>query len=202
MGTLSRSPKKSILSPVMATLPLHICLQLKEARKAKGLSQTALAQVVGCKQSALSMFEAGDPTKISDETVEKLATHLGVKLVEKTEKSADSSENTVPLKPMGQVQFGFCPNGHCPSNIPYAVEGKLFYRPSRQNISSTGGTRCVHCGDVLEMRCPTCGAPINEGACCAICGQSYVAAVLPEGVDAAVYARVRREEITQIRALS
>lgn len=187
----------------MATLPLHNCLRLKEARKTKGLSQTALAQIVGCKQSALSMFEAGDPTKISDDTVKKLADHLGVELVSEEKKEEESIENqlSASFSQAGRLSVSFCPNGHCPSNIPYVVEGKLFYRPSRQAFPSTGGTRCVHCGDVLETRCPTCGAPVNEGACCAVCGQSYVAAVLPEGVDAAVYARIRREEITQLRAL-
>lgn len=101
----------------------------------------------------------------------------------------------------GVVARGYCPNCHCPSNIPYVVEGRLFYRPNRVLASPTGGVRCTQCGEILEMRCPVCGAPLNDGACCAVCGGAYVTPVLPEGVDPSAYARARRDEMLQLKAL-
>ena len=195
----------------MLNLSEQICGQFKSARLQKGMNQSSLARVVGCQQSAISMFEAGMSTKLSDETVRKMATVLGIDLaalIKAEEKKAETgAEGTfafpVPsVPPTSQlVVHGYCPNGHCPSNVPYVVDGRLFYRPSRGSASPTGGARCAQCGELLEMRCPVCGAPLNDGACCAVCGSPYVTPVLPEGVDVAAYARVRREEIVQLRAL-
>ena len=64
----------------MQNLTAEICAKFKEARKAKGLNQSALAQAVGCKQSAVSMFEAGMATKLSDEAGGKMAELLGLDL--------------------------------------------------------------------------------------------------------------------------
>ena len=64
----------------MTSLPREICLKLKEARQAKGYNQSTLARMVGCKQSAISMFEAGMTTKLSNETVKKMSELLGVSL--------------------------------------------------------------------------------------------------------------------------
>lgn len=178
----------------------------KEARKAKGLNQSALARVLGCQQSAISMFEGGQSTKLSDETVRKMADFLGVEMP-KGESEKESTDAVVPVAQacgegvVGVLARGYCPNGHCPSNIPYVVEGRLFYRPNRVLASPTGGVRCTQCGEVLEMRCPVCGAPLNDGACCAVCGSAYVTSVLPEGVDPSVYARARRDEMLQLKAL-
>ena len=58
--------------------PLH--LVLRRARQAANLRQTALAQQVGCTQSALSMFEGGRASALSAETVRKVAETLGVEL--------------------------------------------------------------------------------------------------------------------------
>lgn len=187
----------------MTNLSTEICLKFREARKAKGMNQSALAHELGCQQSAISMFEGGMTTKLSDETVRKMADFLGVKL-EEEKKPEPVPSSLQPVQPVLQsivVARGFCPNCHCPSNVPYVVEGRLFYRPSRAIASPTGGVRCAQCGEVLEMRCPVCGAPLNDGACCAVCGSAYVTPVLPEGVDPSAYARIRREEIVQLRSL-
>ena len=64
----------------MTNLSKEICLKFKEARQAKGYNQSALARMVGCKQSAVSMFEAGMTTKLSDEIVRKMAEILEVSL--------------------------------------------------------------------------------------------------------------------------
>lgn len=190
----------------MANLSPEICLKFKEARKAKGLNQSALAKAIGCQQSAISMFEGGMATKLSDETVLKMAEFLGIELEKEVKEAEESSESKagaeVAVNQMVTIQHGYCPNCHCPSNVPYVVEGRLFYRPSRTVASPTGGTRCTQCGEILEMRCPVCGAPLNDGACCAVCGSAYVTPVLPEGLDNAAYARARRDEIIQLRSLA
>ena len=62
----------------MTELSPEICLKIKEARRAAKLSQSVVALEVGCKQSALSMFEQGDGTKLNDEVIEKLAKKFGV----------------------------------------------------------------------------------------------------------------------------
>jgi transcriptional regulator with XRE-family HTH domain len=49
----------------------EICRKIREARRAQKLSQQELANEIGCKQSALSMFEQGDGTKLNDEAVSK-----------------------------------------------------------------------------------------------------------------------------------
>ena len=185
----------------MSNISKELCLRFSETRRAKGIRQTELAAQVGCTQSALSMFEGGQPTKLSDETVKRLADVLGVPLVneEKPEPDVGCTTGSNGLNP---VVLGFCPNCHCPSNVPYVVNGRLFYRPSRKVASPTGGARCAQCGEVLEMRCPKCGAPLNEGACCAVCGTSYVTPVVADGLDVIAYAQARRAEISQLRELS
>ena len=185
----------------MTNLPKETCLKLKEARQAKGLSQSTLAQMVGCKQSAVSMFEGGDTTKISEDTVKKLADILGVSLEATVSKDVQSIGESLKAGSR-QITHGYCPNCECPSNVPYVVGGRLLYRPSRDLASPTGGRRCVQCGEVLETRCPSCGATLNDGACCATCGAPYVTAVLPDGTDVTSYAVARRVEIAQLRSLA
>ena len=183
----------------MSNVSKELCLRFAEARRAKKLRQTELAARVGCTQSALSMFEGGQPTKLSEETVRKLSEVLEVPLVEEV-----PPIGTLPLPGLvGSVcvVHGFCPNCQCPSNVPYVVDGRLFYRPSRKVASPTGGMRCTQCGEMLEMSCPSCGAPLNDGACCAACGAAYVTPVVAEGLDVLVYAKTRREEIIQLREL-
>ena len=183
----------------MSNVSKELCLRFAEARRAKGIRQTELAAQVGCMQSALSMFEGGQPTKLSDETVKKLSEVLGVPLQE--EKTSPSVLSTSVSSAPQIVVHGFCPNCQCPSNVPYVVAGRLFYRPSRKVASPTGGVRCTQCGEMLEMRCPKCGAPLNEGACCAVCGAAYVTPVVEEGLDVVAYAQARRAEIIQLREL-
>ena len=183
----------------MSDVSKEWCFRLAKARRAKGLRQTELAARVGCTQSALSMFEGGQPTKLSEETVRKRSEVLGVPLQEETPAKATLIPCGFQESP--NIVHGFCPNCQCPSNVPYVVNGRLFCRPSRKVASPTGGLRCTQCGELLEMCCPTCGAPLNDGACCAACGSAYVTPVLAEGIDMVAYARVRRAEIIQLREL-
>ena len=64
----------------MANLSIAFCRQLAKARREKGMTQSALAEAVGCKQSAISMLESGQSAKIAQETVTRIAALLGVAL--------------------------------------------------------------------------------------------------------------------------
>lgn len=158
----------------MTKLDPEICLKLKEARRAAKLSQSVVAAEVGCKQSALSMFEQGDGTKLNDEVIAKLAKKFGVSLVAGVEvEKRVSSVRVVPPVEAVTVR-GFCPNPHCPSNKIYEVDGRTFVLPNRLTADPVGGRYCALCGEVLEKRCPNCGAGVHDGAVCSLCGDPYV----------------------------
>ena len=167
----------------MTNLSPDICFKLRDARRAAKLSQSELAAEVGCKQSALSMFEQGRPTKLNDEVVEKLAKKFGVSLVapsttsnqqpatnnqQPTTNNQQPTTNNLPLR-------GFCPNPNCPSNKPYLVDGRQLRLPDREMADPVGAKFCAICGEVLEKRCPNCGSPVHAGGICSLCGEPYVA---------------------------
>jgi transcriptional regulator with XRE-family HTH domain len=181
----------------MAQLSLSFCRQLARARRDRGLTQSALAQAVGCKQSAISMLESGQPEKLSRETVEKIAALLGVVLdAPAAEPTAHSPQPTAS----SLVARGYCPGAACPSNVPYTVQGELLFWPRLQPLARGG--HCAVCGELLEPRCPGCGAAVSaEGACCPACGGARVANTLPPGADADEWAARRRREIAEWRAL-
>ena len=152
----------------MINLSSEICQKLKEARRAAKLSQSVVAAEVGCKQSALSMFEQGDGTKLNEVVIRKLAEKFGVSLTERP---------PVPVQipaPVSVGERGFCPNPHCPSNQADEVEGRTFRRPDRSAADPVGGKFCAVCGEILEKRCPNCGAALHDGAVCSFCGDPYV----------------------------
>lgn len=159
----------------MTNLNPEICFKLRDARREAKLSQSVLAAEVGCKQSALSMFEQGDPTKLNDEVVEKLAKKFGIALKEAAPAATPSTSTSylnLPL-PLGK---GYCPNPACPSNHEYLVAGRRFFLPNRDEADPVGGKFCAYCGEVLEKRCPNCGAPVHAGAVCSLCGEAYISA--------------------------
>jgi transcriptional regulator with XRE-family HTH domain len=152
----------------MQNIPKTICGKFKDARRALGLSQSEVASELGCHQAALSMFENGNPTKLSEEYVSKLAERLDLNLPELLKAEKDKvDEGLAALRHVATT--GFCPEADCPSNSAYAVGGRMFFRITLQR-----GKYCAHCGEVLEVRCPACGAALNEGACCTACGTPYV----------------------------
>ena len=154
----------------MTNLSPEICRELKEARRAAKLSQSVVASEVGCKQSALSMFEQGDGTKLNDTVIRKLAEKFGVSLEVKSPASESADVCQV-----ASASRGFCPNPKCPSNAAYEVDGRTLLKPDRAAADPAGGKFCALCGEILEKRCPNCGASVHDGAICSLCGEPYVA---------------------------
>ncbi len=135
------------------------------------MTQSALASAAGCRQSAVSMMERGREDALSYATLEKIAELLGVEL------PADFAP-VASHYPVTGAGRGYCPAFDCPSNSPYVVGGELFLLPSLDS----GGKYCRYCGELLEFRCPGCGSPVGDGACCVLCGAAYVSS---EGLDIA-----------------
>ncbi|MBQ0032109.1 MAG: helix-turn-helix transcriptional regulator [bacterium] len=157
----------------VTNLSPEICQKLKDARRTAKLSQSVVAAEVGCKQSALSMFEQGDGTKLNDAVIRKLAEKFGVSLTA-TEASAGKPTGTGMTATSTR---GFCPNPKCPSNRSYEVDARTFVRPDRSAADPVGGKFCAVCGEILEKCCPNCGAPVHDGAICSFCGEPYIAVV-------------------------
>ena len=180
----------------MAQLSTTFCRQLARARRDKGMTQSALAQAVGCKQSAVSMLESGQPEKLSQETVEKIAALLGVAFESQVPQSTACS----PQSSASSGARGFCPSASCYANVPYVVQGELLFWPHLQHLA--GGRHCVFCGELLEPRCPQCGAPVTDGACCPACGGARVANTLGPDTPPEAWAAQRRSDIAEWKSLS
>lgn len=174
----------------MAHVSIMFCRQLARARREKGMTQSALAQAVACKQSAISMLESGQGEKLSHETVAKIAALLGVPC-------EPESAGTPAAKVAGG---GYCPDAACFSNVPYVVADDLLFWP-RPQPSPADGRHCAYCGELLERLCPHCGARVTDGACCPACGGARVTNTLPPGTDLATWAAQRRREIAEWRSL-
>jgi len=175
----------------MDSISREFCQQLRLARRAKGLTQADLARLVGCQQSAISMMEAGQTTALGRETLAKMAVELGVTW-------AAASEPAVPVvaRQLGQAH---CPDPECPSNVPFVVNGTLVFWPRPQPGSH--GSHCAYCGEVMARLCPNCGAAALPGACCRVCGASYVPPPVKGDADVETWAAARRRQIAEWRAL-
>jgi transcriptional regulator with XRE-family HTH domain len=160
------------------------------------MTQSALAQEVGCKQSAISMLESGQPEKLSQETLVKIANVLGVLL-----EAPSCGLNPEPsLASSSSSARGFCPNAVCYSNVPFAFQGELLFWPRLQALSAGG--HCAFCGELLEPRCPHCGVAVaSDGACCPACGGARVTNTLTPDTDSDAWAAQRRREIAEWRSL-
>ena len=165
--------------------------RLAAARRSMGIAQSALAREVGCAQAAVSMMENGKADAMSKETLLKIADVLHVEV--DGDSVATSNANAIAGR-------AYCPNGDCPSNVPFLVGSELAFWPSGQ--PSSGSTHCAFCGEVLERACPSCGAPVGEGAFCGKCGARLVMPPASEILDAAGWVASRREEIATLRSLS
>ena len=159
----------------MRGLDREFCFKIARARVAAGLSQSALARELGCKQPQISMFEQGDGTKLNDEVINRLADKFGIPLPQESGRAA-AGEIPAVLHPLSVTPSrGFCPNPHCPTNHAYEVAGRVLMRPDREAADPVGGKFCAGCGEVLEKVCPNCGSPLHDGAVCSFCGKPYIA---------------------------
>ena len=154
---------------------------MRDARRAEGINQSDLGRLLGCKQSALSMFEQGDGTKLSDEVIKKLSERYGLKIELRAGAETPPPSAPAPVKEANwgegfaaSPSRGFCPNPHCPSHRAYFVETRRFLRPDREEQDPVYGRYCAVCGETLERSCPHCGASVHDGAVCSFCGKSYV----------------------------
>ena len=180
--------------PRLATMDqpaTELCLQLRAARREKGLTQAQLAQRVGCQQSAISMMESGRMTALARETLVRIAAELGV-VLEKSAKTPASSATP-------SSGHAHCTDPECPSNIPFVVSGTLVFWPRAQPVA--GGRHCATCGEVLASVCGKCGAPAGTGACCRDCGTAFVPPPAAVRVDVEAWAEARRRQIAEWRAL-
>jgi transcriptional regulator with XRE-family HTH domain len=172
----------------MTTLSPEICKQIAQARREKGLTQTALAAEVGCKQSAISMLEAGQVSKLSKDNIEKIAAVLGLTL---------HTSATKVLSPSDTRQ-GFCTNALCPSNTPYLVRDQLIFHPRLQH-----NKHCAYCAELLETCCPNCATPNHaEGAYCSFCGETRVTNTLPPEIKTSAWVVERRRELMELQQLT
>ncbi len=144
--------------------------QIKTARLQRHLSQSMLARKVGCKQSALSMFESGRATALGAQTIGKLCDELGLLPPSQAELAAVLNAEA-PMATAGERSF--CPNPQCPSNLPMSVGERVTLVP-RGHLAQAHECHCAWCGEVLERACPECGAPVNPGAFCTCCGKAYL----------------------------
>lgn len=140
--------------------------QIKAARQQRHLSQSALARQVGCKQSALSMFESGRNTALNAQVIGKLCAALGLLAPSPAELQAPPEHEA--------MERTFCPNASCPGNLPVKIGERVVLVPHK-HFASAEERHCAWCGEVLERACPECGAPVNEGAFCTHCGTAYFA---------------------------
>ena len=186
----------TIRTAIIATLdmtnppPLHI--RLREARRARGMSQHALAETVGCKQPAVSMMERGQGDALSREKLVAIAETLAVRL---------EDADLATARATGATVWKVCPVADCPSNVPYTVAGQLLFLPQPVRAPLATPSRCVFCGEVLMDACAHCGAPIHPGACCASCGGTYVPVNGEGAPDVEGWAVRQREQVFQIRSL-
>ena len=172
---LSFQKIKSIIVGVTDLSP-EICRKAKEARRSAGLSQSVLAAEVGCKQSALSMFEQGDGTKLNDDVIRKILGKFHIEIPKKGESETSAAVPVVAKVPRPVLPHtGFCPNPHCPSHASYEVDGRVLLSPDRVRQDPVGAKFCAICGELLERYCPNCGSPVHDGAICSVCGEPYVA---------------------------
>jgi len=142
---------------------------LRRARRAGSVTQSALAEAVGCRQSAISMFEAGRADALAWDKVQRMAAHLDVDL-------SSFAGPAVSSLTVSAIRLAYCPAHDCPSNVPYVVGGRPCLKPRLVSTHEGGPGHCRLCGEVLETRCPNegCRADICEGAFCPFCGSAYV----------------------------
>lgn len=169
---------------------------LREARRDRGMTQAELAEKIGAKQAAVSMYERGQVTALSHHKVLEMGKLLGVDV-----KAFAAGRDPVSGKAMIRK---ICPTYDCPTNYPFMAGGQACVMPFFAESVANEKTRCRLCSEVLLSRCPTtgCEAPLVEGAACQRCGQQYVKVELDEGQLPAEWVREQRASIRELRRMA
>ena len=171
---------------------------VRRRRRALSLTQAELAQQAGCRQSAISMFEAGRSAALARQTVERIAEILEIDL-------ADVERDTGQEGAARELTLKYCRVEGCPSNIPYTVADSLCLKPAMVRAPRDEKTRCTMCGELMCMGCPNaeCGVDVVEGSFCPECGTAYVpVAAVESGWQVTKWADEQREKIREIREMS
>jgi len=168
---------------------------VRRARQEKRITQAALAAMVGCTQSAISMFESGRPDALSKETLALIGEVLGLEM---------ESVAIATGARRGVKTWKYCPIGECPSNVPYTVRGRLCFKPTMVRADAGEVTRCRFCGEILEAACPNpeCGVEVSDAAFCPQCGTAYVPTIEVDVDGVEEWAEKQRSKIKEIRGLS
>lgn len=173
----------------MKMLEIHVAL--KEARRARNMTQVAIAQELGIRQSAISMFESGRHDAISQEKIVTMAEILEVDLT------------SLHLGQRGPTTLKYCPIDGCPSNIPYVVRDELIFMPTLSRGAREQSTACRFCSELMLDRCPNteCGATLNGGGFCEACRQPYVTVTCVPAGNPAEWADEQRGRILELRGM-
>ena len=110
---------------------------------------------------------------LNNNVVEKLSKKFGID-IDLAKPVSEVAASSVQRHGSFVPGSGFCPNPCCPTNRPYQVEGHDHFNPDRLMADPVGGRFCAMCGEALERKCPSCGAPVHAGGFCSLCGDPYV----------------------------
>jgi len=140
---------------------------LREARKARSLTQIQLKEQLGCSQSQISELEQGIHNAVSRDLLNRIAETLGVDLSEFERQEISTAPEA--------SKYGYCANQACPAARPFVVSGIPRMKPHFVTLAS-GAKNCEFCGDVLACQCQQgdCGFPVNPGFFCRRCGKPFI----------------------------
>ncbi len=78
---------------------MNVGQKIKEARKAKGMTQTELGEKIGVQKSAVSKWERGETQNIKRSVLQKLSYYLDIQPVELIKETTNSIDDiTIPPK--------------------------------------------------------------------------------------------------------
>lgn len=143
---------------------LRLGIAIREARKARHLTQIVLKDAVSCSQSQISELEQGIPNAVSREALGRIAEFLGLNLAD-----FERQETTAEV---AASDYAYCGNQACPAARPFMVGGVIRIKP-RFFEFGTGSKVCGLCGEPLTSHCG-CGHPVYPGFLCQKCGNPYV----------------------------
>ncbi len=172
--------------------------KMRMVRRMRGMTQMELARKAGCKQSAISMYEAGHTDALSRKNINEIADILGISDLP-DDKIADFMSAETKLRCLK-----YCPVDDCPSNIPYIAGGELHFKPTMVSAFRGETVYCQYCGEVLQESCPNeeCGALAVEGGFCRYCGDSYVTVTQRMRGPLDEWVSKRCEAIKELRSMS